>query len=601
MASNITLSAGVRSNLLNLQSTAALKDLTQGRLSTGKKVNSALDNPSNFFTAASLSSRSSDLLNLLDGISSGIQTLKAADNGIKSITSSIESLQATVRQARQDKSFKNASFELDGTAIGTSSAKNLAISGGSVGTTPVNIALNSIGGAADQARAISTVAYSAPTAAAAATQASLAASGNFVALGAGETSTFDVNGQTISLDDVTGATIGAAQTEIQSQLDAAFAPGDFTVSNDGTKLTIAGKADGTNSVAITNVTNSGTGDPGFVNAQSSTGTAAVAADDHTFTINGTAITLTSANAATGSAAATEINTQLAAASVTNVTATWNTSTNRLEIAGAADGSNNVTIAGTDAAAVFGTGLTDTGTAAGASSVKSVDQLVDAINSNTSLSGKVRASNDSGKLRIENLSTLELNIDGFNATSQKFDGSGTGKTVGGNEVRQNLVTQFNDVRDQLNKLADDSSFNGINLLRGDKLKLNFNETSTSSITIQSKNANGINTTTLEITAATTDEFGSDTSLDARLEQLSDALTTLRSESSAFGSKLSIVQNRQDFTKALTNTLQVGADNLTLADTNEEGANLLALNTRQQLQTTSLSFASQADQAVLQFLR
>ena len=63
----------------------------------------------------------------------------------------------------------------------------------------------------------------------------------------------------------------------------------------------------------------------------------------------------------------------------------------------------------------------------------------------------------------------------------------------------------------------------------------------------------------------------------------------------------MQNRQDFTKALTNTLQVGADNLTLADTNEEGANLLALNTRQQLQTTSLSFASQADQAVLQFLR
>jgi hypothetical protein len=63
----------------------------------------------------------------------------------------------------------------------------------------------------------------------------------------------------------------------------------------------------------------------------------------------------------------------------------------------------------------------------------------------------------------------------------------------------------------------------------------------------------------------------------------------------------VQNRQDFTKALTTTLQVGSDNLTLADTNEEGANLLALNTRQQLQTTSLSFAAQADQAVLQFLR
>jgi len=142
---------------------------------------------------------------------------------------------------------------------------------------------------------------------------------------------------------------------------------------------------------------------------------------------------------------------------------------------------------------------------------------------------------------------------------------------------------------------------VNLLRGDALKLTFNETSTSSITIQSKDPTGINTTSLGITSATNEEFGSDPSLDSRLDQLSQALSTLRSQSSAFGSKLSIVQNRQDFTKALTNTLQTGADNLTLADTNEEGANLLALNTRQQLQTTSLSFASQADQAVLQFLR
>ena len=59
----------------------------------------------------------------------------------------------------------------------------------------------------------------------------------------------------------------------------------------------------------------------------------------------------------------------------------------------------------------------------------------------------------------------------------------------------------------------------------------------------------------------------------------------------------MQNRQDFTKNLINLLQIGADSLTLADTNEEGANLLALQTRQQLRTTSLSLASQADQAVL----
>ena len=80
-------------------------------------------------------------------------------------------------------------------------------------------------------------------------------------------------------------------------------------------------------------------------------------------------------------------------------------------------------------------------------------------------------------------------------------------------------------------------------------------------------------------------------------LTDALGTLRSHASNFGSNLSIVQNRPDFTKAMINTLQTGADNLVLADTNEEAANMLALQTRQQLSSTALSLASQADQAVL----
>jgi flagellin-like hook-associated protein FlgL len=84
-------------------------------------------------------------------------------------------------------------------------------------------------------------------------------------------------------------------------------------------------------------------------------------------------------------------------------------------------------------------------------------------------------------------------------------------------------------------------------------------------------------------------------------LSNALTTLRSQAQAFGSNLSTVQIRQDFTKAMINTLQSGADGLTLADSNEEGANLLALQTRQQLSTTALSLASQASQAVLRLFQ
>ena len=108
---------------------------------------------------------------------------------------------------------------------------------------------------------------------------------------------------------------------------------------------------------------------------------------------------------------------------------------------------------------------------------------------------------------------------------------------------------------------------------------------------------INTSTLGITFAVEPDFDSDTSIDTRLNALTDALGVIRSQSSSFGSNLSIVQNRTDFTKAMINTLQTGADSLVLADTNEEAANMLALQTRQQLSSTALSLASQADQAVL----
>ena len=142
MASSITLSAGVRANLLSLQKTAGLMSTTQTRLATGKKVNTALDNPVNFFTSSSLQSRASDLSALLDSMSNGIKTLEAADNGLTSITSTLQSMKSTLQQARQDKSFQTASYTIDSTTIGTASVKNLAFTGGAVGSTPVNIALN---------------------------------------------------------------------------------------------------------------------------------------------------------------------------------------------------------------------------------------------------------------------------------------------------------------------------------------------------------------------------------------------------------------------------------------------------------------------------
>src|SRR3954467_10902139 len=102
--SDITLTAGVRQNLLSLQNTASLMALTQNRLATGKKVNSALDNPISFFTSQSLNDRANDLSSLLDSISNATQTLQAANNGLTSLTKLVQSAQAIGQQALQSAS-----------------------------------------------------------------------------------------------------------------------------------------------------------------------------------------------------------------------------------------------------------------------------------------------------------------------------------------------------------------------------------------------------------------------------------------------------------------------------------------------------------------
>src|SRR5262245_16547261 len=101
MSSNIVLTASVPQNLLSLQSTADLLATTQSRLSTGKKVNSALDNPTNFFTAQGLDSRASDINNLLDGIGNGVQVLQAANTGITSLQKLVDSAKSVANQALQ--------------------------------------------------------------------------------------------------------------------------------------------------------------------------------------------------------------------------------------------------------------------------------------------------------------------------------------------------------------------------------------------------------------------------------------------------------------------------------------------------------------------
>ncbi len=167
------------------------------------------------------------------------------------------------------------------------------------------------------------------------------------------------------------------------------------------------------------------------------------------------------------------------------------------------------------------------------------------------------------------------------------------------VRANLVSQFNGILTQITTTSQDASFNGVNLLGGDQLKLTFNETGKSTLNITGVTFNAAGLGLANLTSGT--DFIDNAATSKVVTNLSSASTLLRTQASALGSNLSIVQIRQDFSKNLINVLQTGSSNLTLADTNEEAANSQALSTRQSIAVSALSLANQSQQSVLQLLR
>ncbi|TCJ17952.1 flagellin [Parasulfuritortus cantonensis] len=160
---------------------------------------------------------------------------------------------------------------------------------------------------------------------------------------------------------------------------------------------------------------------------------------------------------------------------------------------------------------------------------------------------------------------------------------------------NLASQYTEVLSQIDNIATDSNYKGINLLNSDTLSVAFNEDNSTNITISGFDATS---TGLSIGTAT-DSTAIDTSaeIDTLETSLNDALTSLRTNSAGLASNLAILSARDSFITSLNNVLTEGATKLTAADTNEEGANMLILQTRQQLGTTALSIASQAAQSVL----
>jgi flagellin-like hook-associated protein FlgL len=167
------------------------------------------------------------------------------------------------------------------------------------------------------------------------------------------------------------------------------------------------------------------------------------------------------------------------------------------------------------------------------------------------------------------------------------------------VRSNLVAQYNNIITQITTTAQDASFNGINLLYGDDLKLTFNETGKSTLNIKGVTFNAAGLGLASLVSGT--DFLDSASAKATIAKISKASDMLRTQASTLGSNLSVVQIRQDFNKNLINVLQTGSANLTLADTNEEAANSQALSTRQSIAVSALALANQSQQSVLQLLR
>jgi flagellin len=394
---DIALSQGVRQNLLSMQKTVDLMGRTQNRLATGKKVNSALDNPTSFFVSAGLENRANDLSRILDSMGLAIKTLEQADNGIKSIKRLIETAQGVARQALQS------------------------------------------------------------------------ASAN--------------------------PKITSTRTDLTGGLDLDAAPLSFIAAN------------------VVSVTFDG------------------GAPVNVFTPDGT----------------------------------------------------------------------DT-----------LDDLIAGINSNATLNPnplapRVQARIDSGRLIVESLTGQSISLAVGDATGPaKLDalvGANTTLTLPAsyNATRTSLGKQFESLKEQIDQQIKDTGYNGVNLLNGDILKVLFNETNTTFTNIQGVVFNSLGlglAPTNGITSADTPyAWQSDSEIGAALAKLDTALNKVRTQASNFGSHLVVLQTRQDFTKTSILTLNAGSDLLVLADTNEEGANLLALQTRQQLSVQALSLASQTDQAVL----
>ena len=544
----------MRSNLLSLQNTQRSIDNTQLRLATGKKVNSALDNPQSFFQAQSLNNRASDLTRLLDGIGQSIRTIEEADKGITALTSLVEQASSVAEEAQAE---INAAVGI----ATVSSTKDLR---------SIDDLVTDSGGA----------------------------------ITAGQTFTITIKDADIDDDTAHTATIAVAAGDtvytLASKINdvTTIADEDFTdnvkasVDSSG-RLKIESKEEG----AVLRVAGGTLTSAGF---------AFLGLDSTVKTENTVATTRQGGTAIAGrilySAEATE-----ATASVDGLGEVYEASTNLVDAGYLAAAGNqigmNLVIDGESIEVVDGAGAPLDGDS-------TIQNLVDAVNNAGSDKVTARFNTSTGRIELEfadNVGTAELEIVAGGAGATTTFGFGTGASdaaaaatnvnsesfrfIGSSANLEQYTKDFNKLRDQIDGIVEDANYRGVNLLGGDNLTSFFNEDRSNTLVTE-----GGDFTVAGIGISEAD-FTDAGSIEQSLNEVRNALDGIRAFGSSIANDLAIIQTRRDFTEQTINTLKAGASDLTDADLNEEGANLLALQTAQQLGVTSLSLASQSQQSVL----
>ncbi|MGQ0527387.1 MAG: flagellin N-terminal helical domain-containing protein [Alphaproteobacteria bacterium] len=545
MSSDVVLSAALRNNLLSLQSTQRLIDTTQARLATGRKVNSALDNAQSFFAAQALNNRAGDLSRLLDGIGQSIRTIEEADKGITALTALVEQAESVAIEAQGEIRAANGFARVRSTEDLSAVTSLVTGSGGTLA-------------AGDDI----VISFKQDDTLAGAVQTS--ADINIDATDSIYNIVAEINADATIQDYVRASIDANGRLQLESLVEGGLVRVRAGTTSPG--------ADGFAYLGLDNVV-------GTENTIATTrqGGTAVAGRVLTSAVSG----------------GTQVSNKYQASDtldVANYIATGDTVGFEIIVDGVSSG--EISVAATD----------------------TIQDLIDGINNDTELAGSVVATFnvDTGRIELEfgeSVGQAEIVI---NATAAADDtdfvfGTGSSDVTGGaagTDASSELFTfvgtsanlaqfeeDFNNIRDQIDGLVEDAGYRGTNLLNNADLTTFFNEDRTNSLVSE-----GVDFTSLGLGIEEAD-FTDALDVQESLDSVRASLDSVRSFGQTLANDLAIIQTRRDFTENTIQTLKAGADDLTLADQNEEGANLLALQTRQQLGITSLALASQSQQAVL----